>query len=298
MNVLHKALLSAAAFGVGAVLASQGIASAAEPVPARPIAEKTPKPAAAQIARPAKQATSSAARPDLTVVAGSIVATPATPLAGTSEMGDTRLQAEVRNLGSAEARNFTVAFMLKRGTETVKDLGRATVASLAPGAATTVSRSVNASHLSPAGNYDLKVMVDLYPSSVAESNEDNNTAQMSLTIIGPDFAVSGPDIEISPASPRPGETITVRAPIRNNGTGRGLLFARLTLSDSAGRTLGEQSQWMEVRAGGFAYIGKEFTLPAGYGDYAVRVEADVPARNPEPNEGDNRGDKYFSVRSR
>lgn len=301
MNILHKALLPAAAFAIGAALSASGIAAAAEPVaPARSSVEKAPKPATLAPAQkqPMKRATPGTALPDLTIVADSVVVTPPTPLAGSPDMPATRIEASVRNIGTAEARNFTVVFVLKRGTTHIGQIGRTTVASLPAGGSTTASATVGANFLPTAGAYELSALVDVYPTSVAESDERNNSAEKPLTIIGPDFAVSGADIEITPATPAAGDTITVRAPFRNHGTGRGVEFVRLSLVDSGGRVLAQDSSAIEVPAGGFVFVTKRFTVPAGSGDYAVRCESDRDNRNKEANESDNLGEKFFSVRAR
>jgi len=236
--------------------------------------------------------------PDITIRAGSISTTPSPPLSGAAEMGDTTLQAEVQNLGWAEATNFTVVFMFNTETTSAYRSYRVTVPSLPAHSSLWVSEIVRADQLPPAGTYRLKVLADIYPESVTESNERNNTAEQSIIVNGPDFAVSSSDIEISPAAATltGGDTFTTRAPLRNTGTGQGLLGTRISLFDSSGRVLDEHFRLLEICAGGFSFVGARFTLPEGYGSYGVRYEADYNNRNEEPNEGNNIAEKYFPIR--
>ncbi|TFG76866.1 MAG: hypothetical protein E4H23_09170 [Chrysiogenales bacterium] len=236
--------------------------------------------------------------PDLTFTPKSLVTTPAVPLGGRKHESETLLQVEVRNQGNGEARNFNVVFQLHHETTLIGTLVSKTIALLPAYDSRTISGPCGLPSRLAAGTYRLRAIVDIHPESVVEADERNNSVEIPLTIIGPDFAISNANIEVSPSSPSGGQTITARAPVRNHGTGECRPEIFVSLLDSSGRLLQESSHWSWIAAGGFSFVETTFTLPAGSGGYMVRFEADRDNRNAEPNESDNRGEKIFSVSAR
>lgn len=159
-----------------------------------------------------------AQRPDLTILSPNF--SPSNP-----RLGDTiTVTAQVRNQGNASAGPFSVELRDSFGTLTQSFSG------LAAGAAANISfnRQVNASS-------DTLTLTADSLNQVSESNESNNTAQLTVTAQQvqqfPDLFISG--IDFTPQTPRVGDPISFAITIANQGNASAGPFA-VELRDSRG----------------------------------------------------------------
>lgn len=145
-------------------------------------------------------------KPDLSIAAGDIAVTPPLPTAGDT----VAITATVHNIGLETAANMTVRLM-DNGIST----GEQIVAAINPGASAQVSFTV--SSITPYGDHNLSIAIDP-ANAIAETNEANNTASTRIWAKVPaDLVVMSEDLNITPAYPKPGETITFTARIANMG---------------------------------------------------------------------------------
>jgi len=225
-------------------------------------------------------------KPDLDVTAFSVPAS--------AQPGDVIAASNtVQNIGNAAAGSFRVGiYFSSDATCNTSDtlIGSRTIASLAAGA----SSAANTPATIPPGaavgtRYMCAVADDL--GAVAESNESNNSASTSLTIVQPDltFPALG-----APTKASPGGGITISNTVRNDGTAAaGAFRVGLYLSDDANCTRGDTLlgsrglAGLAVGASSAANTG--VTIPAGtaLGSYFICGIADDMAEVAESSEANN-----------
>ena len=130
------------------------------------------------------------------------------------EAGNVVLSALVRNTGTEIASNIPVVFYLgDPSSGTV--LGTATIASLAPNTAATVTTTWT--NVPTPGDKLLFVVIDP-DNTIAEFSKTDNSAFNVLSILSlPDLAIASGDVKFSPAAPRAGETLAIQAQVNNLG---------------------------------------------------------------------------------
>jgi len=127
--------------------------------------------------------------------------------------------ATVRNLGSANAGQFSVTVYLSKDSNISKDdveMGSGSISGLAAGGqqTLTVNRTIPA-NLVP-GTYYIGAIVDKW-NNVAESNENNNSlAGNQITILQSDLVMTSIS---GPTAAAPGQQIGVVATVKNQGNG-------------------------------------------------------------------------------
>ncbi|MDD2912739.1 MAG: CARDB domain-containing protein, partial [Candidatus Bipolaricaulis anaerobius] len=207
------------------------------------------------------------ARPDLVVDA--ITYNPTTP-----NLGQTiTFQVTVRNQGAASAGSFVLRL---QGAASYQD---ATVSSLGAGASTTRTFTLPLS-TSPE---TFTATADYY-NQVTESDEANNTPQVTVTgpAARPDLVVD--NITYTPTTPTPGQTITFQVTVRNQGSASaGSFTVRLQgVGPSQDRTvssLGAGSQTNLTFSLPFLTSPETFTATA---DYYNQVTESDEANNTRP----------------
>ena len=206
--------------------------------------------------------------------------------ASSYEAGDTiTITATIQNQGLRSAGGFYASL-------TSADLSTQTrsVSSLAAGAST----SVVFTYTAPQVNKSITVTATADSTgAIAESNEGNNTRNTSFTVrMLPDLIISA----LSADKPQymPGDTITVNATVRNQGSGpAGGLYVALTSSD-----LSTQTRSVSSLAAGtstsvtFTYIAPQYTANR---TITVTATADSTDAIAETNEGNNTRDTSFTV---
>ena len=236
--------------------------------------------------------------PDLTVTESDITVTPTPPLAGSGE--DMRVEIVIRNAGMVEARDVTVITRLVDASGRSAAHRSATIPSIA-GRGDQRTTVVFGSNLYGAGTYRFLVEIDRR-GTIEESNEDNNSAEKALNILGPELSVATVDIEISPSMPRAGESFSFIIPVRNHGDGDAVnVLVRWEITDDTGRVVMEsrgRGLTMErIPAHGFNIeTRRSVSFGTGMeGDYALRIIVDPDNRMVESDESDNRAEKLFKV---
>ncbi|MGH4031284.1 CARDB domain-containing protein [Actinomycetota bacterium Odt1-20B] len=195
-----------------------------------------------------------------------------------TESDDVKVNATVRNAGSAAARATTVKVSLD-GTV----VGSAPVAGLDAGASATVPVTIGKRKQ---GSYTVSAVVDP-DDTVPEQDNDNNSriADKKLTVgqtPGPDLEVTG--ITSNPASPAVGSEVTFAVKVHNRGTtavGAGSV-TRLTVGDT---TLNGTAP--AIPAGDTATVDIGGSWKATSGGATLTATADATSTVPETNEDNN-----------
>ena len=204
------------------------------------------------------------ARPDLVV--DNITYSPTSPTVGST----VTFQVTVRNQGTASAGSFTVRL---QGAATYQD---ATVASLAAGSSTTRTFTLPLS-TSPE---TFTATADVH-NQVAESDEANNTRQVTVTgpVARPDLVVD--NIMYTPTNPTVGSTVTFQVTVRNQGTASaGSFTVRLQ-----GVASYQDATVSSLAAG--ASTTRTFTLPLSTSPETFTATADVNGQVTESDEANN-----------
>jgi len=176
----------------------------------------------------------------------------------------------VRNQGTASAGSFTVRL---QGAATYQD---ATVASLAAGSSTTRTFTLPLS-TSPE---TFTATADVH-NQVAESDEANNTRQVTVTgpVARPDLVVD--NIMYTPTNPTVGSTVTFQVTVRNQGTASaGSFTVRLQ-----GVASYQDATVSSLAAG--ASTTRTFTLPLSTSPETFTATADVNGQVTESDEANN-----------
>jgi subtilase family serine protease len=239
-------------------------------------------------------APASSALADLTVTAATY---PSTGTAGTSiTVGATTRNAGTASAGASTTRIYLSADAVVGSGDTA--LGAVNVPSLAAGASSTATTTVQVPAGLPAGTFYVIARAD-DAGAVAESNEGNNArAAGTITIAAAPRTSTGPDLVISavsaPTSARPGASITVSAITRNQGTvSAGSTRTRFFLSADTNLGASDLSLGSKVlsslAAGASASGSATSTIPGGTapGTWYIIAMADVEQRLGESNERNN-----------
>lgn len=214
------------------------------------------------------------------------------------EEGETfNAQARVRNSGSAYAGISRMGYYLS--VDDVFDvgdvfLGELIYPDLAAGTASPLlTKSLTIPLGTTTGIYHLIFRAD-YLGQVAESNENNNFAVISLTInsLEPDLVAINPGV--SPANVNPGESTTASVRINNignknaNASKVGIYFSDNTILDAGDQFLGETNV-SALGSGDFSDESLLVNIPVGTlpGIYYIIFYADYLDKVAESNEANN-----------
>jgi subtilase family serine protease len=231
---------------------------------------------------------------DLTVTAATY---PSTGTAGTSiTVGATTHNAGTATVGASTTRIYLSSDTVVGTGDTA--LGALSVPSLAAGASSTGTATVQIPAGMPAGMFYVIARAD-DAAAVAESSESNNSRAVgTITIAASVPAKSGPDLVIAsvsaPTRITPGASIAVSAVTRNQGTAsagssrmRFFLSADTTI-DASDLSLGSKVL-SSLAPGASASGGATSTIPAGTapGTWYIVTMADVEQSVAESNETNN-----------
>lgn len=203
----------------------------------------------------------SPAAPNLTVSTDNIGINPAQPTQGMTAT----VTAVIRNSGDAPVGSFTVQFLDVTDGALIPIGERQNVAGIAAGGSAQAQVAYSTTDL--LGIRRIQVVAD--PNNfVPETNEDDNSATQSLTILTgaqPNLAMSASNIAFSPPDPTEGDEVTITAVVLNNGA----VAAEQVIV-----------QFVDVTNGGFVPIGAEQFLddvPPG-GSTAVSATYDTTGK--------------------
>ena len=220
--------------------------------------------------------------PDLTV-------TSVTPGKASYRAGETvTVSTSIRNQGEADAGSFVVRFAPSGGSVQTR-----TISGLKTGESTTLTWTFTAPVLSETEIWILSVTADS-TGVIAESNETNNSASGSVTILGekPDLCITSltPDAD----SYAPGETITFTAVVKNNGI---IACPENQIRFSGAEITSQTKSLSQIPAGGSVAVSFTLIAPSIVGEktYTVTAMADPNDAVEESDENNNSRSSSFTV---
>lgn len=153
-------------------------------------------------------------QPDLEITSSGILFSDSNPYSGDS----ITITINVKNLGSGDADNVVVNGYYGDPQEgnPLSPEGTKTISSIGGGQDGFATFNWDTSNI--VGQYDIYMVVDP-GNSISESDEDNNRAFKTISILGrPDFTLDDSDIEFSIENPIVGDSITIFIKIHNEGS--------------------------------------------------------------------------------
>jgi len=194
----------------------------------------------------------------------------------------TRITATVRNLGTQDVTsNFAVQFAIGRKVIARQFLQQLrSTAELRSGE----EQAFEANWVAEAGEQVIRVSVDPF-GVISEADEINNSLTRILDIsstppTGADLITQ--DLQLEPPAPEPGQTVTLRATVANQGQGQAPSFTVSFQVD--GQTIATLSV-PELSPASTLFV--QATWKAEEGIRFIRVKADSAGRIPELNEENN-----------
>ncbi|MFZ6015315.1 MAG: CARDB domain-containing protein [Patescibacteria group bacterium] len=223
---------------------------------------------------------------EISVSANELTITPATLTANKNAT----FKAKIRNTGGTKATNFKVQFFLDG-----KVFYEKKITSLS---ANTGVTTVTKTYKLPAdltGSHEFSVIADT-DDIIKEDDETNNKAAKKIDVAGItyDLSVSEADLKITPTAPMAGKSATLRATVRNSGTGKAeKVKVRFYLND---QLVYEKIQSSIAAKTGQASIVKSLILPANLsGNTKFKVFVDPDNTIAESDEKNNDAQKTFTV---
>ena len=220
--------------------------------------------------------------PDLTV-------TSVTPAKASYRAGETvTISTTIKNQGEADTGSFVVRLAPSGGSVQTR-----TVSGLKVGESTTLTWTFTAPVLSETEVWIITVTADS-TGVIAESDESNNSASGSVTILGekPDLCITSltPDAD----SYAPGETITFTAVVKNNGV---IACPESQIRFSGAEITSQTKPLSRIPAGGSVSISFALTAPGIVGEktYTVTAMADPNNAVEESDESNNSRSSSFTV---
>jgi len=226
----------------------------------------------------------SATLPDLSITPADIVFDPLFP-----EPGETvTITATIRNRGETGGNNITVDIYNGDQSAGGTLIGNATVSSIGPGSASFIQLTGSFT----AGSQDIYVVIDK-ANTIAEGDEDNNTAMKTLAVgVGViDLTTTGTAITFSPAYPVEGDIVTINATIYNEGEAEAnnvLVRFYLGDPDSGGTQIGSDIFIPVILARDTGNINTAWDSTGHAGDNDIYVAVDPLNTIAETNEYNNK----------
>jgi len=218
--------------------------------------------------------------PDIAITAGGLELSPAAP----SIEDDVTMYATVCNHGSHPVvEPFDIALYAGRPQGAAQPLVVATIDSLEAHSCARVVFSAQAALL--AASQGIFVHAD-YGEAVVETNEYNNSAELSIPVSAPDLAISAVDLSVDSGQLLPGVPFALNAAVHNIGTFNASDVAVVVFNGPPESTseLGRVSL-PHVAAGGSETAAFSISLPAGA--HTLHVVADPDSFVPESGTANN-----------
>ena len=224
---------------------------------------------------------------DVMVAEGDVVATPAS----VSKLpASVRIDALVSNGGLTAANDVKAVLWVATGSDT-----RTRVAETVFSVAGRATAAIQFTHLLSVSG-DTVYTVELDPdSALRESTRANNSASVTVkTSGGVSLAVSGPDITLNPAAPKPGADLKFSVRLHNYGTVDSTSFkVRYSIRSGVGTTV-IQTNTVQIAAGGTSV--QEILWRAGQGGkHSFVVEMDSEKASGDTDTADNTATVDFTV---
>lgn len=217
--------------------------------------------------------------PDLAVTASTLSFTGKNLKAGEK----TTLKASIKNIGTQKAANVIVRFFVDGGKVYEKK-----VATLGKGAKSTVTYAY-AIPAAAQGAFVFSVSLDP-DNSIAELDEANNTAQISVPVIKATRNLVLSSLKPSNAKPKPGQKITWQLKIKNGGSVKETNVKAALYADMHSLDPTAQVVITSINPGSSVTKNLSWTVPEHLDPaigYMVRAEADPDNAVPETSETDN-----------
>ncbi len=206
------------------------------------------------------------------------------------EGDDLTVYAVVVNNGGAEANEVSVQFMDATG-DSPAPLGAPQVLPNIPvGGSATAQIAFDT--VGKAGEHTVQVVVDPF-NLIAEGNEADNLATHAFTVTAPaapNLVIDMTNIAFNPATPQPGDQVTVHAVVRNDGAVDAAQVAVqvLDVTDAAAVTPIGQPQLIDLLTpGASAAVEVTYDTAGLTGDRKIRVVLDPQNSIAESDEDDN-----------
>ena len=221
------------------------------------------------------------ALPNLAVSGADVTIDPDPPREGEGAT----LTALVRNTGTVPSGPCVVRFFLGDPGEGGVPIGEAPLTALGPDDAGTAVASW--SPVAARGSLGLFVVADA-DAEIEEFDEVDNTAFRPFTALGrPDLVLAAADVQLDPAYPRAGESVTIHATVRNlGGLSSGATTLRIEEGEPATSELGELPV-PALEPGGLETLSLEWTPSAPPGARPLRLTVDPEELVGEQDEGNN-----------
>jgi uncharacterized protein (TIGR03437 family) len=213
----------------------------------------------------------------------------------------------IRNQGAGSAAASITRIWLNTSSSTVSSndylLASINVPALAAGAAYGVAQILNIPTGRNPGTHYIWVVVDA-DSTAIQSNENNDKARVSFTVIPPPSDLIVQNLIVNPASGKAGARPTVSFTIRNQGIGTANpSTTHLRLSSSSSNVTTSDTLLLSlatpaIAAGGnYSVSNRSVTLPLNKppGTYYVWVIADVYHRASQSDESNDKANSPFTI---
>lgn len=194
------------------------------------------------------------------------------------------ITATVHNIGGVAANNFTVAFFYFNGTARAR-IGDVNIS--------TVSAASNANASIPwtaaPGAHNISVVADA-GGIIAESNETNNDANVTITVESDLYPAN---ISFPRENPTEGDSVTIGTVVRNSGWTDAREFNVSFFVDDA--LIGKG---MNISVTALSNVSAAITWKAVTGEHNIRVFTDSGDMIPESNETNNNASRVIQVKEK
>lgn len=231
--------------------------------------------------------------PNLVIESANIGFDPSVP-----DPGDqVTVRATIRNDGDAEAADVQVQFIDATGTGTLPIGALQTIDVIPAGGYVTLQITYDTSGLS--GNRDVGVVVDPN-NTINESKESDNSTETRLSLTAPsapNLVMLKSNIGFDPVAPVEGETVTIRATVRNDGDAEAtnVLVQFVDGTKNASTPIGEQQTIASIPAGGSGIAEVTYDTSDKAGDRKIKIVVDPHNFVAESKETDNRSEETLTV---
>lgn len=235
--------------------------------------------------------------PDLAIGSENI----AIPAGAITEGALVPVQVNVRNIGGAVASNVSVRLYNGNPASGGTAIGLSqTILFVAGGGSASVAFTFDT--LGHAGRNVLYVVLD-QDNSIVETSESNNLALVSIDVQAPtlpNLTISPENIQISPASPKEGESVTVTGTITNRGAAAGAIPVGIAVRSSepgVGSEVYSQTKtiYQTLGLGQSATVSTTIDTTGLAGQKTVFVTVDPANTITESNETDNSAAKSLFI---
>ncbi|GIV78085.1 MAG: hypothetical protein KatS3mg050_2479 [Litorilinea sp.] len=236
--------------------------------------------------------------PNLVVQSSDIRFTPSSPSAGDL----VTVTVTVRNTGQRNANNVEVRFTdVTNGGNT--PIGTQTIASIPSGGSGIAQVAYDTT--GKEGQRQIQVTADPN-NTIAETNEEDNQAQATLTVAPPsetpspnqpNLQVTAEGISFDPPAPSPGDLVTITVIVTNSGqaSASGVVVRFLDVTGGSEEPIGEDQNVGNIAAGNTTTATVTYDTTDKAGERSIKVIVDPEDTISESDETDNEATKTLTV---